>query len=155
MMMRIKHCSTDSDYVFAKRVANDYISWLNMDLTFQNVEKEFSEFQTMYGHPGGAYLLAFVDDDVAGGVGLRRWEAGVCEMKRLYVYDRFKGKGIGKALCEELIKEAKRIGYASMRLDTIDRLATAIRLYKSLGFIEIEKYRDNPDPTARFMELKL
>ena len=126
-----------------------------MDLTFQNVEKEFSEFQTMYGHPGGTYLLAFVDDDVAGGVGLRKLEVGVCEMKRLYVYDRFKEKGIGKALCEELIREAKRIGYASMKLDTIDRLVTAIRLYESLVFTDIKKYRNNPDPTARFMELKL
>ena len=154
-MMRIKHCSTDSDYAFARQITRDYMNWLNVDLAFQNVEKEFSEFRTMYGPPGGAYLLAFADDELAGGVGLRKLQAGVCEMKRLYVYDRFRKKGIGKALCEELIRHAKQIGYASMRLDTIDRLADAIRLYENLGFIDIESYRYNPDPTARFMELKL
>jgi GNAT superfamily N-acetyltransferase len=131
------------------------MNWLNVDLTFQNVEKEFSEFTTMYGPPDGAYLLAFEDDELAGGVGLRKLQAKVCEMKRLYVYDRFRRKRIGRALCEELIRHAKEIGYASMRLDTIDRLADAIRLYENLGFIDIENYRYNPDPTARFMELKL
>jgi hypothetical protein len=92
-MMRIKHCSTASDYAFARQITRDYMNWLNVDLTFQNVEKEFSEFTTMYGPPDGAYLLAFEDDELAGGVGLRKLQAKVCEMKRLYVYDASEEKG--------------------------------------------------------------
>jgi putative acetyltransferase len=59
------------------------MGWLNMDLTFQGVEKEFSEIPAMVGPPSGAFLLAFADGELAGGVGLRKPEAGVCKMKRL------------------------------------------------------------------------
>lgn len=126
-----------------------------MDLTFQDVESEFSEFSSIYGYPNGIYLLAFVGDILVGGVGLRKFQHKICEMKRLYVYERFQGKGIAKSLCEELIIEAKCIGYTTMRLDTLDRLTSAIRLYESLGFTYIDSYRYNSDPTARFMELRL
>ena len=79
----------------------------------------------------------------------------MCEMKRLYVYDRFEGQGVGRALCVRLIEEAKSLGYQRMRLDTIARLEGANALYVSLGFTDIEPYNFNPDPTVRYMELAL
>jgi len=155
MTLRIMPCFTDTEYAVARKISKDYVEWLNMDLTFQGIENEFSEFRSIYSPPGGAYLLAFSDKQAAGGVGLRKFEADICEMKRLYVYDRFKSKGIGKALCNQLIQLAKHLGYARMRLDTIGRLEAAIQLYESLGFKDIEQYRHNPDPTTRYMELNL
>jgi ribosomal protein S18 acetylase RimI-like enzyme len=71
------------------------------------------------------------------------------------VYDRFKSQGIGKVLCEELIRVAKQMGYTRMRLDTISRLGVAVQLYEGLGFRDIARYRHNPDPTTRYMELTL
>ena len=152
-MKRIIRCSNESDYVLAKKVSKDYIEWLNIDLTFQNVDNEFSEFSSMYGPPDGVYLLSFLNDELAGGVGLRKLQNDICEMKRLYVYDRFKGKGIGRSLCEELMIEARKMGYERMRLDTTGRLSAAIRLYERIGFKDIEMYRYNPDPYTRFMEI--
>ena len=82
-------------------------------------------------------------------------EAEVCEMKRLFVYDQFKSKGTGRRLCTALIQAATGIGYEKMRLDTLERMKEAIKLYEKLGFKKIEPYRFNPDPTAKYMELHL
>jgi GNAT superfamily N-acetyltransferase len=137
------------------QITKDYISWLNMDLSFQGIDKELSNFPSMYGPPNGAFLLVWHRGELAGGVGLRVLEPKVCEMKRLFVYDQFKSKGVGRSLSTALIQEAKNRGYDRMRLDTLGRMKSAIRLYKSLGFEGIEPYRFNPDPTTKYMELSL
>ena len=59
------------------------MQWLGMDLNFQNTEKEFQIFETMYGKPTGVFIYATMDNEVVGGVAIRRLEAGICEMKRL------------------------------------------------------------------------
>lgn len=153
--MDLKLCACDADYDSARQITRDYLDWLNIDLSFQNIEREFADFAQVYGPPGGAYWLAFAEDELAGGVGLRPLEKGICEMKRLYVYERFQRRGIGQALCRKLIATARQLGYARMRLDTVQRLGAAIRLYEGLGFGNIPSYRYNPDPTAQFFELKL
>ena len=154
-MVDIKRCTTDSDFALAKQITKDYIDWLDMDLSFQNIEMEFTNFSSMYGPPKGVFILAWHGGDLAGGVGLRQFEAQICEMKRLFVYDPFKRQGIGRRLCTALIQKAVKLGYTSMRLDTLGRMQAAIKLYESLGFKTIEPYRPNPDSTAKYMELRL
>ena len=154
-MVEITHCSTDSDFSSAMQITKDYIRWLNMDLSFQDIDEELANFPSMYGLPNGLFLLAWHEGGLGGGVGLRPIEAGVCEMKRLFVYDAFKRKGVGRTLCTTLIQEAMHLGYNKMRLDTLGRMKAAMRLYKKLGFKEIEPYRFNPDRTTKYMELHL
>lgn len=154
-MIEIKQCSTDSDFSCAMQITKDYISWLNIDLSFQDIDHEFSNFPLMYGPPNGLFLLAWHKDVPAGGIGLRLIEDNICEMKRLFVYDQFKNQGIGRSLCTTLIQKATELGYERMRLDTLGRMKAAIRLYENLGFKEIEPYRFNPDPTTKYMEFIL
>ena len=154
-MIEIKRCSTDSDFSLALKITKDYIEWLDMDLSFQEVDNELSNFSSMYAPPDGLFLLAREADELAGGIGLRLLSHGICEMKRLFVYERFRNKHAGRTLCTLLIKEATRLGYEKMRLDTLGRMKAAIRLYEGLGFRDIAPYRFNPDPTTRYMELRL
>jgi GNAT superfamily N-acetyltransferase len=154
--LTIRVCRTPDDFEQARRLVRDYATWLGMDLSFQHVDDEFAGFETMYGPPGGLFLLTLTEaGELAGGAGLRRLDAQTAEMKRLYVYESHRRRGLGRRLCEELLRRAKDLGYAKVRLDTVARLVEANALYERLGFRDIPPYRPNPDPTARFMERAL
>ena len=141
--------------MLAEQMTKDYVKRLNMDLSFQDIDYEMNYFSRMYSAPRGLFMLAKVADELAGGVGYRSLGAGICEMKRLFVYENFQGQGIGRLLCESVISHAREGGYKLMRLDTLGHMIEAITLYQHLGFVDIPAYRYNPDPTTRYLELDL
>ncbi len=108
-----------------------------------------------YSPPMGRLFLALSENQPIGCVGLRSFEKGVCEMKRLYVRADFRGRKAGRLLAEATIKAGKAIRYEIMRLDTLTSMESANILYKSLGFRQIEPYRHNPIRGAIYMELNL
>ena len=67
-------------------------------------------------------------------------------MKRLYLRPQFRGKGLGRALAERIIAEARQIGYQRMRLDTVEPvMKDAVAMYRKLGFKEIAPYSPEPN----------
>lgn len=100
--------------------------------------------------------LAIENDQVAGCIALRKIGEQICEMKRLYVRPQFRGSGLGRKLTERIIADARAIGYASLRLDTMPgKMDQAIVLYRSLGFKDIAPYYENPYEDVAYMELEL
>ena len=121
-------------------------------------EDELASLPGRYAPPGGALLLARYDGEPAACVALKSIDADSCEMKRMFVYTHFHGKGIGRALAEAVIEQARALGYRTMRLDTSIRQREAQRLYRSFGFRETPPYYDLPEPLRDwlvFMELPL
>jgi len=150
------HAASPHQIEQARQLFKEYAEWLEIDLCFQNFDKELADLPGDYAPSGGRLLIAYDNGQLAGCIALRRIGEGICEMKRLFVRSRFRGKGLGRRLTEAIIREAKAIGYERMRLDTLPpKMDDAIGLYRSLGFKEIEPYYNNPVPGAIFMELDL
>jgi ribosomal protein S18 acetylase RimI-like enzyme len=134
-----------------------YAASLDVDLSYQNFEAEMGAMPGKYAPPAGELLLArFADGTPVGCVGLRPIEPdGCCEMKRLYVSPDGRGYGLGKRLVAAVVREAERIGYREMRLDTLPSMSRAISLYRKCGFEDMEPYYDTPVIGTVFMRRSL
>jgi putative acetyltransferase len=147
---------SSSEIEAVKSLFLEYQKWLNVSLCFQDFETELATLPGKYAPPEGKLYLVKYGDNYIGCIGLRKIAEGISEMKRLYIKPEHQGHGLGKKLVELLIKDAKEIGYKSMRLDTIkEKMPNAVDIYEKHGFKKIEKYYDNPNPHTLFMELKL
>jgi putative acetyltransferase len=155
--MKIIQAETPEQIESAREIFREYEKWLDLDLCFQGFENELAELPGKYALPEGLLWLAFDEGDrVAGCIALRKLEEGVCEMKRLFVRDDYRGRGVGKLLVHSLIDKARQLGYRKMRLDTHPpKMGKAVGIYRSLGFVEIEPYYDNPHEDVLYMELSL
>lgn len=154
-MLRTYPVQTNEDLASAKFLFEEYAESLGFDLDFQGFDEELANLPGEYAPPKGYLLLAEYEGQLAGCVALKQLEDPICEMKRLYVRPEFRGLGIGRALAEAVIAQARNIGYTRMRLDTAPSMEAARTLYRSLGFRQIGPYRYNPIEGAIFMELEL
>jgi ribosomal protein S18 acetylase RimI-like enzyme len=147
--------ATSEDHIAtARRLFREYEASLGIELTFQGFAQEVAGLPGAYAPPAGRLLLA-TGAEPAGCVALRPLDGGICEMKRLYVRPTARGARLGRRLAETVIREARAIGYARMRLDTLPSMKEAFALYQTLGFREIAPYYATPIVGTRFMELSL
>lgn len=154
------------DIAQIRKLFTEYAESLGFSLCFQDFDRELTGLPGDYAPPEGRLLIARRGDESAGCIALHgfepdrlepdRVEPGICEMKRLYVRPQFRGSGLGRLLTERVIADAKSVGYAKMRLDTVEpKMKNAVALYRALGFREIGSYRPNPIEGAMYMELAL
>jgi GNAT superfamily N-acetyltransferase len=139
----------------ARRLFREYEASLRIDLSFQDFAREVAELPGAYAPPAGRLLLATEGFEPTGCVALRPLGGDLCEMKRLYVRPAARGKRVGRLLAETVIREARLIGYARMRLDTLPFMKEATAIYRALGFVEIAPYYDNPVAGSLCMERAL
>jgi ribosomal protein S18 acetylase RimI-like enzyme len=148
--------ASPAQIVQAHELFLEYAKSLGFSLCFQNFDKELASLPGYYAPPEGRLLLATCQDQLAGCVALHKLQPGVCEMKRLYVRPQFRGKRLGRALADQIIAEARQIGYHRMRLDTVEPvMKAAVAMYRQIGFQEIDPYCANPIAGALYMELRL
>ncbi len=138
-----------------KLLCEEYISELGLSLEFQGFHQEMEHLPGKYALPTGFLLLGMVDRQPAGCVGLRLLEPNIAEMKRLYVRPEYRHCGLGKGLVQQIIAKGRELSYERIRLDTLESMSAANRLYLSSGFKDIPAYCHNPLKGARYMELQL
>ncbi|MCX5920009.1 MAG: GNAT family N-acetyltransferase [Candidatus Melainabacteria bacterium] len=105
-------------------------------------------------HRGQLYL-AKIDGEFVGCAGLYQFSESIAEVKRVYVQTQYRGKGIGRALMEAVIADAKALGYQQLYLDSLERMTNAKALYPKFGFKRIAPFNDDPEPDVYYMGLDL
>jgi GNAT superfamily N-acetyltransferase len=161
--------TSETDYLAFAGLVSEYVQWCRVRYEtnpwfveevfgFQSLAAELKTLANTYGAPNGTTLLARQEGVICGGGAFRRFSDEACEMKRLFVPQRFAGRGTGRGLCRELMRAAAREGYKRMLLDTGNLLKEAVGLYHSMGFRECAPYRTYPAelmPFLVFMEAEL
>ena len=142
-----------ADIAAVAQLFHDYAASLDVSLDYQGFGEEVAGLPGDYAPPRGLLLLARCDDGVPLGCAACRplGDAGVCEMKRLFVAPAGRGLGLGRLLVRRLFADASALGYTQMRLDTLATMQAAQALYRAEGFVEMPPYYDTPVPGTVFM----
>ena len=165
----IVEASTPAHFDSFAEVVSEYVGWLYQrysDVPWlidgvgsqQALGRELGNLAAAYSPPIGRAFLALAGGETAGGGAYRDLHDGTCEMKRLFVREKFQGRGIGRRLCASLVAAAKSEGYRSMRLDTGDRNSEAVTMYESMGFRLCPPFHEYATELAshlQFMEMPL
>lgn len=154
-MTRLKEAYKSEEIEIVRTLFREYAASAGDGFCFKGFEKELAALPGEYRPPGGRLYLALVEEEPAGCVALRKIGEGIGELKRLYVRPLFRGKGIGRKLVLQLVKDGRDLGYAKMRLDTMPYMKRARELYLAMGFKPIDCYRADPVPGALYFELSL
>lgn len=156
MSVEIVSAQTPEHMESVRALFLEYAASLGFSLCFQGFDEELATLPGRYGPPSGLLLLAIDEEgEPIGCVGLRRLDDVRCEMKRLYVKPSLRGQGVGRRLVVRLLEQALCAGYEWMRLDTGGEMVAAQALYRSLGFVEIERYNSDHIAGTVWMELRL
>jgi GNAT superfamily N-acetyltransferase len=94
--------------------------------------------------PHGTFLVGFEDDVALCCGGLKRLSQDACEIKRMFVVDCARGRGVARELLCELERRARELGYSVARLDTGPRQPHAQRMYERAGYVAIGNFNANP-----------
>ena len=151
--MLIREASFPTDSERLKSVIREYVTWLDMDLSYRGFSQEMEMFDELFTLPSGLFLVAQAGQEFAGCVGLLHHNASTAEVKRLYVRPPFRGLNLGGQLVTALIKRTQQLGYERLILDAVPQTTIAQQLYRTIGFLETEPYYANPVPGTRFYEL--
>ena len=147
--------NTANQFNDAISLFREYANSLNISLAFQNFDEELNIINSMYGSPTGCLLLVYDNELPVACAAYRKIGEDICELKRMYINPDYRGKGIGQEIMNILCTRSKLNGYRLMRLDTLDTMTPAIKLYSNNGFYTIEAYYHNPNEGVVYMEKSL
>lgn len=160
----------------ARDLIAEYLRWIasvaaaSYGLSFDidaMLASDLEDREKFYPPSGRFYVIRRAGADVGVGC-LRRITPSVAEIQRMYVQPHVRGAGAGRLLLQQLLSDARAIGYEAVRLESLKFLSAAHALYTSVGFADITPYADNSMTTyqprdtidryrssAVFMELRL
>ncbi len=146
------HPIRDADKV--RELFWEYLQWANakvnetygVNFDIRTVLEEDMHKLGIFMPPKGRLLLSDGPDELSGLGCLRENGDGIGEIKRMYVRPAYRRQGVGRALLDQLLDEARAVGYRCIRLDSAGFMSDAHKLYRSLGFQEIAPYAGSEIP---------
>ena len=153
--VKIALAASAEDFALARELIAEYAETPEVDRCIRDLESELAGVSENYSPPRGWLWIASAGGKAAGCAALRPLGDGAGEMKRLYVRPPFRGRKVGRALAEAVIREAGETGFGALRLDTLPSMRAAAALYRSMGFREIPPCGEEPIPGAIYMEISL
>lgn len=167
-MLTITRAETEAQHQEVRALVAEYIAWDASELRRLGLDAQaafdfyFASGEEAlpgeYASPQGCLLLASWSGETAGCVAYHRLTEQACELKRLYVRPKYRGKQIGRQLIATLITAAKEASYRLMRLETVTFMEDAIALYSRFGFQRCPPYYaalESFGEISVFMELNL
>ena len=142
--LNIREAEGAADMKAVRELFIEFQGIINVGLCFQGFDEELATLPGRYARPLGRLFLAMDGDEAVGVTGLRPTGDGVAEMKRLYLRSPWRGSGLGRRLAEAVVDAARHAGHKKICLDTFDFMDEARNMYRSMGFVEIPAYYDNP-----------
>ncbi len=135
---------SSADIEAIRRLIAEYYEAIAVPSCFADLAAELAALPGAYGPPDGALLLARVGGEPAGCIALKRLDGESAELARLYVRPACRGSGLGRALSERAMAEARKLGYRRAALHTLRRWQAACGLYRALGFEPVEAFYEVP-----------
>jgi len=170
-MIEIVSAQSDDALEALIQLSQEYVDWMITEIRHHYPDLDINEFAAEHTYddirqkfpgehvpPDGCLLIAKSDGNVCGCIALGRLDDATCEVRTLFVRPTCRGGGIGKVLVDAVLDHARAFGYSYARLDTLQFMDSAQRLYRSIGFYDIQPYLEFSDALKayiRFFELKL
>jgi RimJ/RimL family protein N-acetyltransferase len=108
--------------------------WIGTEVPFDRVERR-RLYQRMIEMPSALLLVADVDGQVVGQIGLQVARYGVADLG-MAIVDGYRNQGIGTALLEAAISWAAGTGAHKISLEVWPHNEGGLALYRKLGFVE-------------------
>ncbi|MEO1517936.1 MAG: GNAT family N-acetyltransferase [Bacteroidota bacterium] len=100
-------------------------------------DPEVDHMSEAYAGPKASFFVIVDAEGIAGCGGiapLKNGSADVCELQKMYFYQRLRGKGLGRQLLHLCLDQARQFGYRRCYLETVARMKKANALYQKAGF---------------------
>lgn len=148
---RVRPATVEDEPVVAD-LAFEYLTWAARQLherygidwppiVLDEVQASVADYRSE-----GVMLIAELDGRAVGIGAVHRLADGSAEIKRMFVRGPTRGRGVGSAILDALLAEAKAMGAARAKLDSARFMTDAHGLYRSRGFVECKPYAESEIP---------
>ena len=113
-------------------VLNEY----NLETNMCSTDSDLIDIEKNYIKNDGIFKVLREDKKIIGSYGLYKLSGKSCELRKMYIYSKYRGKGFGKLMLDDALETTKNMGFTSMILETNRVLVEAKGLYQKYGFRE-------------------
>lgn len=102
----------------------------------ESTDADLNDIETNYHQNNGVFhVIENPDGEIIGTGGITRDSPTSCELRKMYLAKSTRGLGLGKKMLQQLLFDARKLGYKQVTLETASVLENAIALYQGAGFI--------------------